>query len=367
MSGEAITTRLVAQNHKTLIQIVGLFTILTPFSVAAAQSGSIVEKTASFPSLRGNLVEDFDRHLLNLYLPPSYAKATSRRYPVVYLLHGYQGTYKQWMGDGKGWNIRDVMDQLIRDGKIREMILVMPDAHNKYGGSFYTNSVTTGNWEDYLTKDLIAFVDSRYRTLASASSRGIAGHSMGGYGALKLAMKHPNRFGAVYGISSACLGRGGDVSLTSPARATTFSFKNFEDLKPSEKAYLSQAYMAAAAAWSPNPEERPFFVDLPASGQRENRQPAEEAAARWTANMPLYMVDQYRTNLMRLRGIAFDVGKRDQFTHIPPTNRAFARALKRNGIKHTFEEHDGDHNDKAPEQIEKKVLPLFSRVLEFEK
>jgi S-formylglutathione hydrolase FrmB len=333
--------------------------------VAAAQQGRVVETTIDAPSLEGNLVGDPSRRPLAIYLPPSYNDRPARRYPAVYLLHGYQGSHKQWMGDGKEWNLRDVMDRLIREGKVREMIVVMPDAHNRYGGSFYTNSVTTGNWEDYIAQDLIAFVDAHYRTRPTAASRGLAGHSMGGYGALKLAMKHPDRFAAVYGLSAACLGWGDDIRATHPAWESALSFRSFDDLKHDEKLYLSQAYVAVAAAWSPNPAAPPFFADLPVGRRGGERQRVEEVEARWSANMPLAMVDQYRTKLKRLRAIAFDVGRRDQFTHIPPTNRALAAALKRNGIEHTFEEHDGDHNDHAPLRIETKLLPFFSRVLDF--
>jgi S-formylglutathione hydrolase FrmB len=344
---------------------VALLAAFRPDSAARAKQGSVVETTIDSPALKGNLVGDPTRRPLAVYLPPSYSDPVKRRYPAVYLLHGYQGSHKQWMAGGKEWNIRDAMDKLIRAGKVREMILVMPDARNRYGGSFYTNSVATGNWEDYIAQDLVAFVDGAYRTLPAAASRGIAGHSMGGYGALKLAMKHPDRFGAAYGLSSACLGWAGDLSLTSPAWAGTLSFTGLDELKPDEKRYLSQAYMALAAAWSPNPANRPFFADLPVARRDGGFERVAAVEARWSANMPLAMADQYRSNLRRLRGIAFDVGRRDQFTHIPATNRAFAAALKRNGIEHAFEEYDGDHNDRAAHRIEAKLLPFFSRALDF--
>jgi S-formylglutathione hydrolase FrmB len=336
---------------------------------AGARRGSIVEEVVPSAALRGNLVGDEPGRPVQVYLPPSYPDRATRRYPVVYLLHGYQGNYKQWMAGGEEWNIRDAMDRLIAGGTVREMILVMPDARNRYGGSFYANSPTTGNWEDFLACDLVRFVDEKYRTLPRASSRGIAGHSMGGYGAIRLAMKHPDTLGALYGLSAACLGWGGEFSTENPVWDATLAYKDFADLKSSGgdvKGYLAQAFLALAAAWSPNPEKPPLFVDFPVAGLGRDRERREDVCARWSANMPVAMADQYRSNLVRLRGIAFDVGSRDQFPHIPLTNREFARALRRNGIAHTFEEHDGDHNSRAAERMETRLLPFFSRVLAFD-
>jgi hypothetical protein len=152
--------------------------------------------------------------------------------------------------------------------------------------------------------------------------------------------------------------------VTSPAWADTLAFNTFDDLKPGEK-YLSQAYLALAAAWSPNPGNGPFFADLPVARRGCEYHRVEAVEAQWSANMPVAMAGQYRSNLRRLRAIAFDVGTRDQFTHIPPTNRAFAQALKQNGIRYSFEEYDGDHNEHVPDRIETKLLPFLSRVLDF--
>ena len=333
---------------------------------AVVGRGAIVEEVVPGPALAGNLVGDPARRPALVYLPPGYAEDDSRRYPVVYLLHGFQGSHKQWMAGGEEWNIRDAMDRLIAAGKVREMMLVMPDARNKYDGSFYTNSPTTGNWEDFIAGDLVAFVDKKYRTNAGASSRGIAGHSMGGYGAIRLAMKHPETFGAVYGLSAACLGWGGDLSTDNADWDKALGYRDFADLEPGKGgAYVAQAFVALAAAWSPNPRKPPLFVDFPVTGLGRERKRREDVCARWSANMPVAMVDQYRSNLARLRGVAFDVGRRDEFPHILLTNRELSEALRRNGIWHAFEEHDGDHNNRAAERVEGKVLPFFSRVLKF--
>jgi len=186
---------------------------------------------------------------------------------------------------------------------------------------------------------------------------------MGGYGAIRLAMKHPDRFSAVYALSPACLGWGGDLSLDNRAWDLTTRFSSFENLEHHRNDYLAQAFLAMAAAWSPNPARPPLFADLPVSGQGAGRRPDASVVARWSANMPVAMVDQYRSQLTRLRGIAFDVGTKDDFSHIPLTCRALSSALERNGIKHTFEEYNGDHNSQAAIRIGSKLLPFFSRVL----
>jgi S-formylglutathione hydrolase FrmB len=187
---------------------------------------------------------------------------------------------------------------------------------------------------------------------------------MGGYGAILLAMKHPETFGAVYALSPAVLGWGGDLTTDNPAWDTTLSFRTAADFdKAQGKHYVAQAFVALAAAWSPNPDRPPFYGDYPVRGSGPGRKRDEAACARWSANMPVYMLDQYRSNLARLRGIAFDVGKQDQFPHIPLTCRAFHRALERNRIAHTFEEYEGGHDDRVPERIATKMIPFFTRVL----
>ena len=209
-----------------------------------------------------------------------------------------------------------MMDRLIVAGKIQKMIVVMPDASNKLGGAFYTNSVAAGNWEDFITRDLVSYIDSRYRTIRRASSRGIAGHSMGGYGAIKLAMKHPNIYGAVYGLSACCMEWGGEISAANPAWDKTVGFKTLDDVAAAQnyivesgfnfkdpevpRAFVSLVLVALSAAWSPDPERPPFYADLLVEGSGDARKVSEVQQARWSANMPVAMLDQYRSNLARL-------------------------------------------------------------------
>ena len=159
-------------------------------------------------SLEGNLLGETASPDVSIYLPPSYATARDRRYPVVYLLHGYTGTDLGYFGTRKGAKLHVIAERVFGAGRAQEMILVMPNCMNVFGGCMYSNSVTAGDWEGYVAEDLVAYMDTHYRTLARRESRGLAGHSMGGYGALRIGMKRPDVFSALYALSSCCLNEG---------------------------------------------------------------------------------------------------------------------------------------------------------------
>ena len=148
--------------------------------------------------LEGNLEGDSPDREVAVFLPPSYARERNRRYPVVYMLPGLTDSVSKWFGPEEHWiKLPEVLDRAFASGTA-EMIVVLPDAFTRYGGSMYSTSVTTGDWENYIAVELVAYIDSHYRTLAHVVSRGIAGHSMGGYGALRIGMKHPDVFSALY-------------------------------------------------------------------------------------------------------------------------------------------------------------------------
>ncbi len=343
-----------------LQRILLLALLLLSAAPSSAQSGVIKTDQFRFASLERNLVGDSPTRTVIVYLPPGYARQKKMRYPVVYLLHGFNGFgvgNKGWIRDGGNFNV-EAISRLITEKKINPMIIVMPDGSNRYGGSIYTNSITTGNWEDYIVSELVTLIDQNYRTLARAESRGIAGHSMGGYGALKLAMKHPDVFGAVYGTSSCCM-TSFPTPINSQALIDAQKLTSFEE---ADKApFAVRVSFAFAAAWSPNPMKPPFFSEYPFSEKSEDSERSAAISARWQANVPTYMADQYVTNLQRLRGIAFDAGTQEE--RIQNSNRQFDEALKRNKIKHTFEVFAGGHTDKVRQQIETKMLPFFSRML----
>jgi S-formylglutathione hydrolase FrmB len=246
------------------------------------------------------------------------------------------------------------------------MIVVVPNGRNAYNGSFYANSAVGGNWEDYISRDLVSYVDGHYRTIPRPASRGIAGHSMGGYGSIVIGMKHPDVFGAVYTLSACCLSMEADLGPSNTAWRTALNFKSRNDFSTeSFNAIYATALTGMAAAFTPNPN-RPLRVDFPFRLEGGVLVPNHPAYSRFQSMLPVSMVNQYAENLMKLRGIVIEYGVQDEFSHIPAGSQSLSRELAERGISHTFEVYQGDHNNQIPRRLETKVLPFFSRTLSFE-
>lgn len=185
-------------------------------AIGQVEAGRTERVTVHGASLEGNLSDDPADREVSVYLPPSYANDTDRRYPVVYMLHGYTDDDAKWFGLVDHWiHLPPIVDTALADPDTREMIIVMPNAYTRFHGSMYSSSVVTGDWERFIAEDLVAYIDTNYRTIPDATSRGIAGHSMGGYGAMRIGMKRPDVFSSVYLLSPCCLaprlgGGGGD-------------------------------------------------------------------------------------------------------------------------------------------------------------
>jgi enterochelin esterase-like enzyme len=152
-------------------------------------------------ALEGNLEGDaVDRDAI-VFLPPSYATAKTRRYPVVYALHGYSIGAEQWSGE---IHVPQTVEGAFAQGA-QDMIVVLPDSKTVHNGSMYSSSATTGDFERFISNDVVAYIDVHYRTIANRTSRGLVGHSMGGYGASRIGMKHPEVFGSLYIMSPCCM------------------------------------------------------------------------------------------------------------------------------------------------------------------
>src|SRR5438067_342378 len=206
-------------------------------------------------SLEGNLEGDSSDRDVTIYLPPSYAADKSKRYPVVYLLHGYGGRDDTF--NGRLATLPDSADRLAQSGAAKEMIVVMPNAYTLHKGSMYSNSVTTGDWETYVAEDLVAYMDSHYRTIPNRLSRGLGGHSMGGYGAVRIGMKRPDVFSALYLMSSCCLNAQTNPRPEAMAPAAAIRTREEAVEAAHGRGFGPSLNLALAAAWSPNPANPP--------------------------------------------------------------------------------------------------------------
>jgi S-formylglutathione hydrolase len=340
---------------KILAALVGVVVWAPMPGAGQALKGTLERIKVHGKSLEGNLMKESPAPDVSIYLPPSYAMASSRRYPVVYLLHGYTNSDLGYFGP-EGRQLHLIAERVFGAGTAKEMILVMPNCMNAYGGCMYSNSITAGDWEGYVADDLVSYMDSHYRTLATRASRGLAGHSMGGYGALRIAMKRPDVFGAVYALSSCCLNEGTVRPTRDGAPSPAESIKSVEEAKGNRAA---QGTLARAAAWAPNPANPPLYLDLPT----KDGQVRPDVAVKWAANSPVAMLDQYVANLKKYKAIALDIGLADTLL---ASNKVFVEALTRHGLPHTFETYDGDHGNRIPQRLEQNVLPFFSRQLSFD-
>ena len=285
--------------------------------------------------------------MVDVYLPEGYDSTnTTQQYPVVYFLHG------GWSNQDSYSNVIHVVDSLIEAKIIDPVIVVKPDGSMEpYLGSSYVNSVLFGPVEDYITFDLIEYIDANYNTDPRREKRCIMGHSMGGEGSMRIALKHPKLFA---GVAS----HGGVLD----SKFSEFLFPKVigeldstKVLKP-ENGWFSEILFSKAAAWSPNPDNPPYFVDLPidASGQI-----LEEVFAKWRETHAIHLVNSYdKSNNL---AIYLDCGTQD-FMH--PYNVSFSKYLDSLNIKHTFKSYEGNHSNRLISRFS-IALTFFDNVMNF--
>ena len=337
------------RSARYLISLLLVLPLLAVLGTASAQSGGgKLEQIHVFgPSLEGNLEGDDPNREVFVYLPPSYASSPNRRYPTVYFLHGYSvgaDRYVEMTG------MPGAADEAIANG-VREMIIVMPDGNSIYNGSMYSNSPTTGDWESYIADDLVGYIDAHYRTVAERGSRGLSGHSMGGYGTVRIGMKRPEVFGAIYAMSACCL------MNQAPSQEAVEQDMARAANGPPDGSGFANARFAQAAAWAPDPANPPYYIDWPYKDGE--LQPI--VAAKWLANSPLVMIDQYLPSMKSFSGIFIDVGDQDS---LMATNKQLSESLDRLGVAHGFEIYEGNHVNRVGQRFRENVLPFFSEHLD---
>lgn len=326
---------------------------------AQSHEGRLVSSTMHSKALEQNLLGDAAEVKFTVYLPPSYEGSPTKRYPVVYLLHGNGGNERTFIdGSSQGLNMKAAMDGAISSGSGREFILVMPGSNTRYSGSHYVNSSVSGGWADAIARELVEHVDRTYRTIPRSDSRGLAGHSMGGRGTFFLAATVPGVYGAIYALSPGTMAFESFPPFGDAAWQRILTNAKTPDPPPD----IRRA-MGFAVAFSPNPSKPPLFVDFPFEIRDGHVRRIDSVWARWVAHDPVALIRERAENLRALRAIHFSCGTDDALL---PQNRLMAELLRKAGLRSTYEEYAGNHTSKIREQIETRVIPMFSASLVFQ-
>lgn len=349
----------------------------------AAPQGTLAVVDVPAPSLAASTLGMPAADRAVVYLPPSYGAEADRRYPVVYYLPGFadQVVLYSFVPYYQGFLLQEAMDRLIAGGAIAEMIVVIPNGLTPLGGSFYVNSPVNGNWEDFIARDLVGFVDGAFRTVAAPRARAIAGHSMGGFGAFNLAMRHPDTFGAVYALSPGLAAPGGLETHPSFANDDVRGqVRDFLDRAEARPACESRAALLAQASyWNQIYDTLPLFAlaygaaFAPAAGGAGPDYPYrrqgtgfvkdpdtwarfEQGFGGWDGKIP-----QNLDNLRKLSLITLDVGENDEHAWIPAGCRHVSELLTKAGVANQLVTHPGGHEDRLRERLETALFPALSK------
>jgi S-formylglutathione hydrolase FrmB/ketosteroid isomerase-like protein len=299
---------------------------------------------------------------VTIYLPPRYSE-TSRRFPVLYFLNYFSEDHAEPFATH---GAKELLDQAIGAGVIGDVIVVTADFSTPAGSSWYVNSPATGNWEDFMARELVPHVDATYRTLASRDSRGIVGDGPGAYGAIRFGMRHPELFGAVYGMQPVATGASVQPTHSRPNFELLARAASIDDLGGDG---FSRIFTSIYQAFLPNPNRPPLYFDPPAR-RVDGRTLVDSAAmARFRSGSALTeLLPTYADNLKSLRGFKFDWGRQDTvFDHIYGA-QAFSNRLVEFGVPHEAEEHGGGFRDRhwgKQGRFYTDVLPFFARHLLF--
>ena len=313
----------------------------------------IIEVAVPGVTLEGNPLDDPTERRMPVYLPPSYDD--KKRFPVIYLLAGFASKGQSFLNYSFGrQSVPEIADSLIADGKMQEAIIVFPDCMTRYGGSQYVDSAATGNYESYLVHEVVPFIDRTLSTLAERRHRAIAGKSSGGFGALRLGMKHPGTFAAV-----AC--HSGDMAFelcykpNFPAAARVLEqykgdiadfISSYEKaLKKPQKDFALLDLIGMAAAYSPSGKNgSQEGIRLPFKPY--TCEPVDDVWQEWLSFDPIVMIEQekYREALRSLEFLYLDCGTLDEY-NLQFGHRIFSAKATLYKIAHRYEEFMDTHSN----------------------
>lgn len=327
---------------------------MSAFATLLGLRGDVSIDFIDSQALRGNALGDPLRRPVVVYTPPGYDPQGSKRYPVLYMLHGYTGTAAGMASISSPWtaNALQRIDALLERGAMAPALLVIVDGFTRLGGSQYVNSLHNGDYETYVTKEVVGHVDQQYRTVAGAGGRAVLGKSSGGFGAMHLVMQCPGVFGAFASHSGDSYFAYPNFAAFAHVQRTLEKFEGdraafvaaFEKKnKPSQPEFVTMEIMGYASAYSPN-SSRAFDFDLPfdeATGELRS-----DVWQRWLAYDPAERVAARSRELGELRLRYLDCGRRDEYS-LDVGARVVASRMRGAGLEVRHEEFDDDHRNVA--------------------
>ncbi|MBQ4821645.1 alpha/beta hydrolase-fold protein [Aquimarina sp. MMG016] len=355
--------------YSTLLFRVSLLCFLMIFSITNTYAqytikGTIISDTIESKILANNKIDLDTKRNIKIYLPPGYSQSKNK-YPVVYYLHSLFENPNHIVSDHK---TPEIIDKSISENRSKEFIFVVADFTSPTIGSFFENSSTSGHWLDFISKELVAYIDQNYRTIPDKSSRAVIGHFMGGRGALAVGMQYPNIFSVVYALHPVATGSGylPRVSLDIDWQKI-HAAKSYEDINEN---VMAKIFTGVCQAFLPNSNRPPLYCDFLFEKDENGTLKLNPKNVR-KEQKGFHLderLDEYADNLRNLKAIAFDWARFDQTQAHVISNRRFSKKLMDIGVEHIGEEFVGDPWNKywgEDGRIAKRVLPFLNEHLKF--
>ncbi len=326
--------------------------------------GSIIDDTIESRILVKNKIGLNTNRNIKIYLPPGYL-SSKNKYPVVYYFHSLFENPNQVVSDHK---TPEIIDKNIIENKSKKFILVVPDFTSPTIGSLFENSSTSGFWLDFITEELVPFIDNKYRTISDKNSRAIIGHFMGGRGALKVAMAYPEIFNIVYALHPVATGSGYLPRISLGVDwDKVLGARSYEEVGDDIR---TKIFTSVCQAFLPNPNRSPLFCDFLFEKDENNVLQLHPKNIR-KEQREFHLderLDEYADNLRNLTAIAFDWARFDQTQAHVISNRRFSKKLMDLGVDHKGEEFVGDPWNKYwgdEGRLATRVLPFLNKHLSF--
>lgn len=310
-------------------------------------------------ALAGNYLGMSNHISIGVLLPSGYDESGDR-YPVVYFLPGFT-SYE---------NATTMPGEIGDASSAAGIILVTIIGANELGGGWYTNSDASGHWEQAIVDEIVPFVDANYRTVATRDGRGLAGHSMGGYGSFTIGMNNADVFGAVYVMAPAITGADGVevpalFGSTGRASAVLEAMARLEGLDGPEvlDAMVSSPYsFEFSYGTAVAPDDEPPYFRYPYALVDGSVVRDDDVFAAWQAGLGNVDTEiaEHLDDLLSLTALGLDCGSNDELRWIWEGCGFLDESLTSAGVPHEYTVHDGTHTGRLPERLRHAMIPFFA-------